>query len=124
MSERLRAVLTTHKPKFLQKCIQTNVKLFDCYSDKIYTNIAVFVPKLTPQYIEPVVMVNVSNGRSSCLMRLSSPFKLKKALQQIINVMETDLFVERWERINDVSDNIVDSGLPLVYDKLYYNPNK
>ena len=82
MPERLKAVITATKPKFLQKCIHFNEKVQDAYNPKVYTNISVFVPKLSPEYIIPTIMMNISNGHSSVLMRLESPLELKQHLQE------------------------------------------
>jgi len=124
MVERLRATIQAIKPKFLQKCISFNEKIEDSYNPKIYTNFCVFVPKLTPRFLQPTIMCNISNGRSSVLMRVGAPFELKRHLNQIITMLDTALFKERWERITDISDNIYESGeLPLVYDKLYLVEN-
>jgi hypothetical protein len=121
MSERLRATIQAVKPKFLQKCISFNEKIEDSYNPKLYTNIAVFVPKLSPNFLQPTIMVNISNGRSSCLMRAGTPLELKRHLQKIIDMLDTELFKERWERITELSENIYEHGeLPLVYDTLYF----
>jgi len=121
MPEKFKAVITATKSTFLQKCISFNENIEDGYNPKLYTKITVFVPKLSPEYIIPTVMVNISNGHSSVLMRAGTPLELKRHLQHIIEMLETELFKERWERITDISDNIIDSGtLPVAYDKLYF----
>jgi hypothetical protein len=120
MPERLNAVITAIKPRFLQKTIQFNTKIEDAFNEAIHTNIAVFVPKLTPKYALPCIMVNVSNGRSSCLFRCENPDILKKHLKHMLEMLDTDLFKERWERIKSTSDGLLNTGYLAAYDSLYF----
>lgn len=120
MPERLKAHLTAVKPTFVQKCFTLNEKFEDAFNSKIYTNFCLFVPKLSPKYTIPVIMVNISNGRSSVLLRLESPLLLKQKLQKIIALLDTELFKERWERINDHSDRLCSAGYLAAFDPLYF----
>ena len=122
MPERLKAVITAHKPRFLQKTIQFNTKIEDAFNIGIHTTISVFVPKLSPKYPMTSVMINVSNGRSSCLFRVADPRDLKKHLLHIIEMLETDLFKDRWRRIKDTSEMLVGQGYLAAYDPLYFTP--
>lgn len=119
MPERLRAFISAVKPQFIQKAVQFNIKCEDGYDPNLCTNIAVFVPKLRPKYIQPCVMVNISNGRSSVLMRLYDPQDLKNICTKILAMLDTDLFKDRWQRIKDHSDRLIDGQLN-VYDPLYF----
>lgn len=120
MPERLKAVITAQKPRFLQKCVQFNTKIEDAFNSSLYTNIAVFIPKLSPKYPMACIMTNVSNGRSSCLFRVSDPNDLKQRLLHVIEMLDTDLFKERWERIKDTADILTGQGYLAAYDPLYF----
>ena len=120
MPERMRATITAVKPQFLQKCITFNVKMEDAINPKLYTNFNVFVPKLTPKYITPCVFTSISNGRSSVLFRTETPKSLKFYLKKVIELTETALFKERWERITDHSERLISNGYLAAYDSLYF----
>jgi len=122
MPERLNAVITACKPRFLQKTISFNIHIEDAFNIGIYTNLSVFIPKLTPKYPLACVMVNLSNGRSSCLFRCQDPIELKKHLLHMVDLLDSQLFKERWERIKDHSDNLITNGFLSAYDPLYFKP--
>lgn len=84
----------------------------------------IFLPKLGRTFQVPTVMLNVYNGRSSCLIRVESPEYLAQQLLKTIELIKSEIWFNHWERLQDVSNSISESGQPLVFDKKYWNPNQ
>lgn len=101
-----KAYITVTKPAFLQKVIQYNMSVVDAYNSKYKNHISVFIPKLKPRYIEPVVMLNVNNGRSACLMRIESPIALADVLSKVADIIRSDLWLDIWQRMDYCSQSI------------------
>ena len=64
------------------------------------------MPKLKPRYIEPVIMMNVSNGRSACLMRVESPIALAETFERLADILRSDLWLDVWQRLEYCSNSI------------------
>jgi len=116
---KMKATVITHKSRYLQKIIQFRKEIKDAYYKNMKSYFTVFIPKLTPEYLKPVVMLNVSNGRSSALIRFKNPDLLAQSLKDVYDIVSDDLWSNVWENTVWHSDALT-SGSPAVLDKTYY----
>jgi len=94
------ATLYTHKAKFLPKIKQFNLKILDGLEPSKYSSQAsIFIPKLNKKYITPCVMLSMSNGRGSVLIRAKSPIELAEYLDTLSAQLRSDDWLDVWERL-------------------------
>ena len=105
---------------FMPKAFSRLVSIEDGVEPCFRSSLSVFIPKLTPKYAKrPNIMLHVSNGKGSCLIRFTNREVLMEKLQQIMDALQSDRFIDTWERINDISQDIAlnDEVPPPFFDE-------
>jgi len=107
------------KPHFIQKVISHRTRLVDAFNDRFRNDMTVFVPKLSPRYQKPHVMLNVSNGSSSTLIRAKDPLILASWLEDMANTLRSDHWLDMWEQLTFTSHNLVYGEDPSTLDEQF-----
>ena len=107
---RIKANLTTQTTHFLQKALITRKQIDDSVNGRFHSFLSIFVPKLTPKYPKPCVMLHLSNGSSSCMCRVKNPETMIKILEDCIITMRSDSWMDKWWRLTDFSENIINNN--------------
>jgi hypothetical protein len=105
-----KAKIKACKPHFIQKAMTTQIGKEDAFDKRFKSFMTVFVPKLTPKYLKPHCMLNVSNGNGSTLIRFENPDKVAEFLMGMAKRITTLEWKDKWECLVDISENIVSSG--------------
>ena len=105
-----KARFKARRSNFMPKVVSRRITVFDAFERHFRSSIGVFIPKLSPQYTKPHIMLHVSNGASSCLIRFKQPDEIVKALQEIIDTLQSEKWKESWWRITDISENLQTIG--------------
>lgn len=108
-----KAKIRASKPHFMQKVVMRRLKIKDCFNKRFCSFISIFMPKLTPKYQTPHIMIHISNGGGSCMFRCKKPEVLVETLQELINTINSDKWKESWWRLEDISNNLQDNKLML-----------
>jgi hypothetical protein len=95
------------KRHFMPKIVSRKVTVNDAFERHFRSSISAFIPKLSPRYTKPHLMLHVSNGASSCLVRFKSPDELVKALEEIIETLRSDKWLDAWWRVSDISEELI-----------------
>jgi hypothetical protein len=98
------------KRHFMPKVVSRKVTVNDAFERHFRSSIATFIPKLSPKYSKPHMMLHVSNGASSCLIRFKNPEELVKSLEEIINTIRSDKWQDAWWRICDISEELINNN--------------
>jgi hypothetical protein len=98
------------KPHFMQKVAISRQKIDDAFNRHFHSFISVFVPKLTPHYTVPHVMLHITNGGGSCMVRFQSPEKVIEELEKVIATLRSDKWMDNWFRINDIAQELVENN--------------
>jgi hypothetical protein len=110
-----RARIKPQKPHFLQKAITYQTTTKDAFKGQMRTKWTVFLPKLTLRYLKPCVMLHISNGNGSCLLRLSNIAEVESLIERLNTIIHSEKFYTMWERLDNTSDKI------LINKELYFN---
>lgn len=51
--------------------------------------------------------MHVKNRNSRCFLRCSNPFELATALENLASTLRSDAWLDKWDRINDVSERLI-----------------
>ncbi len=108
-----KAKIRASKPHFMQKVVFRRMTVKDAFNRHFQTFLSIFMPKLTPRYQKPHIMFHVSNGGGSCMFRCENPDKLVEILQELINTIKSDKWLDYWWRLEDIASNIQDNKLTL-----------
>ena len=96
------------KPHFIQKVCSCRFVIDDAYKRHFHSFVSVFLPKLTPQYQKPCIMLHIGNGSGSILMRIEDPKELAKKLEEIVIYLRSDNLLENFEYMQDLSGKLHD----------------
>ena len=108
-----KAKIRASKPHFMQKVIVTRKTIKDAFNSRFRSFLTIFIPKLTPQYQKPHIMLHVSNGGGSCMFRCKHPDELVAILKDLIALVKSDRWTDAWWRLEDISEQILDNQLML-----------
>jgi len=112
------------KPHFIQKVISHRTRLNDAFNDRFRNDMTIFVPKLSPRYQKPHVMLNVSNGSSSTLIRAKDPLTLASWLEDMASTLRSDNWLNLWEQLSYTAENLVYSDAPSILDEQFMNKSE
>lgn len=112
------------KPHFIQKVISHRTRLSDAFNDRFRNDMTIFVPKLSPRYQKPHVMLNVSNGSSSTLIRAKDPLTLASWLEDMASTLRSDNWLNLWEQLSFTAENLVYSDAPSILDEQFMNKSE
>lgn len=113
-----KAKIRASQPHFMQKAVARQITIHDAIERHFRSSISVFIPKLTPTHTKPRVMLHVSNGGGSCLIRIKDSETLVTALQEIITTLQSDKWLETWWRISDIAENLHDNNQLYLNEEL------
>ena len=102
-----KARFKARKSNFMPKVVSRKVTVSDAFERHYRSSISTFIPKLSPHYTKPHVMLHVSNGASSCLVRFNEPESLITALKEIIDTLQSDKWRDAWWRLCDISEELI-----------------
>ena len=87
------------------------VSIKDAFNKRFRSFVTVFIPKLTPKYTKPHIMLHISNGAGSTMIRLPNPDVLVDMLQEIIVTIQSEKWKEAWFEVNDTAEKLSDNQL-------------
>lgn len=62
--------------------------------------------------------MHMGNGSSSCQLRVKDPRDLADALEEIVNVLRSDEWLDKAFRVDDISQHLIETGeLPMAIDE-------
>jgi hypothetical protein len=97
----------------MQKVVFRRLTIKDAFNKRFRSFISIFVPKLTPHFQRPHIILHIGNGGGSCMFRCENPDKLVEILQDLINTINSEKWQDMWWRLEDVANNIQDNKLTL-----------
>ena len=95
---------------FVNKIVGHRITIVDGLDDRFKTFMTVFMPKLSPKYPKPHLMLHLSNGAGTCLVRYKNPEALIETLEDMINKIRSNEWTELWWRAEDFSSRLIDNG--------------
>ena len=101
-----KARIKASKPHFLQKVMAHKVVIEDALKPHFCTSVTVFVPKLKPTQRVPVIMLSISNGASSVLLRCANPHQLAEYFRMLAEVITSDAWLSKWDTLEKISDGL------------------
>jgi len=116
ITQTFKAKFKATKPHFIQKVISHRTTLKDAFNDRFRNNMTVFLPKISPQYQKPHVMLSLSNGSSSTLLRSKDPLTLASWLEEMALTLRSDRWLDLWEQLSFTSENLIYSEDPSTLD--------
>jgi len=111
-----RAKFTATTPHFIQKVIQCRKNIKDAFNGHFHDSMTAWVPKLTPKYQKPCVMLNVANGSSATLIRAKDPLTLATWLEDMAETLRSDSWLDKWEELIFISETLINSTDPVTLD--------
>jgi hypothetical protein len=112
-----KANLTLIKRHWQHKVCGRQVTIKDGLEPSYSNNMTAWIPKLTPKYPKPCAFFHVANKSSATYLR-TKPNVLAQALEDVVIALRSDYWLDQWERINEVSDALLDTGCILESDML------
>lgn len=119
---RIKANIRASKTKFDQKVVASKVKVKDGLDSRYHSFITVYIPKLTPKHIKPCVMMHVGNNNSQAFFRVSHPDALVDVLQDLIDTLKSNEWLEKWWELEDIAENLMVNNL--VLDEMFVDINE
>ena len=101
-----KARIKASKPHYVQKVISSKVKVDDALNSHFRSYITIFVPKLTMQQQQPVVMCHISNGAGSCLIRCKDPVDLANIFRRLADDITSVKWLEDWMELENIADRL------------------
>ena len=95
---------------FVNKIVGHRITIVDGLDSRFKSFMTAFIPKLSPKYPKPHVMLHLSNGAGTCLVRCKTPEALIEKLEDMINTLRSDEWTEYWWRAEDFSSRLIDNG--------------
>ena len=102
-----KAKIRASKPHFMQKVVVKRMTIKDAFNKRFHSFLTAFIPKLTPQYTKPHLILHMGNGGGSCMLRVSNPDEMVEILQNMIDTIQSEKWKEAWFDIEDISQNII-----------------
>jgi hypothetical protein len=117
MPNQFKANLTLVKRHWQHKVVGRQLSIKDSLEPRFCNDMTTWIPKLTPKYPKPCTFFHIGNKNSSAYFRTTLPI-LADTLEQISITLRSDLWLDKWERIQDVSSELIDNELFLDADYL------
>jgi len=112
-----KASFKARKTKMLKKVCQHRATIKDEFEGHYKTACYLFLPKLTPKHPRPAIMLTITNGGGTATIRTNKPEKIKEMLIDITNYLNSNIFIENWERLNIIADQISNNTILVIDDK-------
>ena len=110
MGSYYKANLTLVKTHWQHKVVGRQVEIKDGLEARYSNSLTTWIPKLTPKYPKPCAFFHVSNKNSACYFR-TNPIVLANTLEDIIVTLRSDKWLDTWDRIQEISENLIDNEL-------------
>jgi hypothetical protein len=118
MKHSFKANLTLVKKHWQHKVLGRQVSIKDGLEPRFSNDMTIWIPKFTPKYPEPSMFFHLANRNSSAYFR-TKPFVLTNSLQQLINTITSDKWMDTWERMKENSERLITDNLFL--DEEYFD---
>ncbi len=105
-----KAFISQLKPHWQHKVVGRKITMKDGLEPRFNNDITIWIPKLTPRYPEPCCFFHVANKQSSAFLR-TRPHLLQNGLQDLVNTLSSDKWIETWDRIQDISYELINNDL-------------
>lgn len=112
-----KAKIRASKPHYIKKVVSHRTAIKDAHNSRFCSSMTVFMPTLTPQYLKAHVMLHLSNGSGSVLVRAKDPLKLASWLEDMANTLRSDHWLDLWEQLKYTSGNLVYGADPSTLDE-------
>jgi len=112
-----KAKIRASKPHYIKKVISHRTALKDAHNTRFSNSMTAFMPTLTPQYPKAHIMLHLSNGSGSVLVRSKDPLILASWLEDMANTLRSDHWLDLWEQLKYTSDNLVYGADPSTLDE-------
>lgn len=103
---------------FINKVIGHKKTIVDSSSSCFRSFMTMFIPKLTPKYPKPCIMLHVSNGAGTCLVRLKNPEALIDTLEDMLTTLKSDKWMDAWWRVEDISAKLIDNNELILEEEI------
>ena len=113
-----KARIKATRPHWVSKVISHRHTLQDGLNSNFKTYLTVFMPKLTYTQQKPVVMLHMSNGSGSCLVRRADPLTLANDLEHIADILRSDVWLDMFEQLEAISEHLIVSR-EVILDDLF-----
>lgn len=117
-SRTFNAKIKLNKPHFVQKAIVRRVGIKDAYNSRFRTTTTFFMPKLTPEHPKPVIFMHVSNGNGVVMTRFANIAEIERYVDGIQEIIHSDAFYETYNRLDSLSDRLIQNDLLIVDSSL------
>ena len=114
----LRGKFKAVEPHFLNKIVCHRATIVDGIDKRFRSFMTIFIPKLTPRYTKPHIMLHVSNGGGTCLIRHKNPDALIQMCQNIIDTLNSEKWRDAWWRAENISEHLIDNGEILLEEEI------
>lgn len=105
------------KCRYTAKAISKRFTITDGFHDRFKTTITVYIPKLTPKHQYLRTLLHIVNGAGSCQLRVKDPRDLADQLEEIVNVLRSDTWLDTAFRVESVAEHLIDTGeIPVAWD--------
>ena len=95
---------------FINKMIGHRITIVDGLDTRFKSFMTVFIPKLSPKYPKPHLMLHLSNGAGTAFVRYKDPESLIATLEDMIDTIRSEKWTEYWWRAEDFSARLIDNG--------------
>jgi len=95
---------------FVNKIVGHRLMIVDGLDSRFRSFITIFIPKLTPKHSTPRIMLHMSNGAGTCLVRYKNPEALLETLENLCETIRSEKWTESWWRAEDFSSRLIDNG--------------
>ena len=112
-----KAKIKATKLRYLKKVCQHRETIKDEFEGHYKTALYVYLPKLTPKHPRPKIMLTMTNGGGTITIRTNKPEKIKEMLTNTTNYLNSNSFIENWERLNTIADQISNNTILVIDDK-------
>lgn len=102
-----KARIKATKPHYVGKAINCRKSLTDGINPRYTTYLSLFIPKLTFENKQPVVMFHVGNGGGSCLVRAKTPKAMADKLEELVYTLRSDAWFDMYQHMEDISSHLI-----------------
>jgi len=95
---------------FVNKIVGHRLTIVDGLDSRFKSFMTVFIPKLSPKYPKPHLMLHLSNGAGTSFVRFKNPEALIEKLEDMIDTLKSERWTEYWWRAEDFSSRLIDNG--------------
>lgn len=118
MTKQFKANIMEVKSHWQHKVCARQISLSDAFKRRFKSKLTIFIPQLTPDHTKPCVFFHVQTRYSKAFFRVEHPLILASQLEHLAGILRSNEWLEKWDRINEVSDKLLIDDLLLDADYL------